>query len=178
MTYILKKEEKMKNLKVLKLIFLFSLTLGLNSCSEKDNNEMKKINLQKEICKRCNMLITNKHFAVEIINKKTHKTHMFDDLGCAVLWFKEENKNWFNEATIWIADAKNANFINAREALYTKDNLTPMGYGLNAYKKENLPLKKEVLSFEKAVQNIYKQDEIYQKRKEEVLRQRAAKKEK
>ncbi len=166
----------MINFKVFKFIAIFIVAIFLSSCTEKNPEEMSKIHWDRDMCERCKMLISEKHFAVQIINTKTRKAYMFDDLGCAVLWFKEEEKNWFKEAKVWIADASNTKFIDAKEAFYTKENLTPMGYGLNAYKKETLPKDKEILTFEKALENIYKQDELYQKRKKEVLKQRKGQK--
>lgn len=166
----------MKDFKIFNFLILILITLALSSCSEKNPEDMHKIHWDRDMCERCQMVISEKHFAVQIINKKTHKAHMFDDIGCTVLWFKEENHKWFKEAKIWIADAKNGDFIDAREASYTKGNLTPMGYGLKAYSKDTIPKDKEVLSFLQAVENIKKQDELYQKRKKEVLKRREGQK--
>jgi len=60
---------------------------------------------------------------------------MFDDIGCAVNWLK--NQTWKDKALVWIQDVNTEKWISANEAnwIYGDPN-TPMGYGFSATKAE------------------------------------------
>lgn len=156
----------------IKYILLLLSALLFTSCTDSPPNGMKKIHWDRDMCERCQMVISEKHFAVQIINPDTNKAHMFDDIGCAVLWFKEENKNWFDKAKIWISDAQDTRFLDAKTSIYTTGNLTPMGYGLNAYSNTTKPKDKKHLNFDDAVKNIEAKDAAYQKKREEARKKR------
>jgi hypothetical protein len=103
------------------------------------------------------MVLSDRDFATEIINPKTHKTYYFDDIGCAVLWLKEEKIPWAKSAKIWVKDGKTKRWIDAREALFVDDAVTPMAYGFKAYTKKNFPKDKRAIDFDtmtKRVQEI------------------------
>lgn len=147
---------------LLSLIFLFSLT----GCQEDSlANGMKKVHWDRDICERCKMIISERKFAVQILNPATQQSYMFDDLGCAVLWFKEENLDWFNEAKIWINDASSGQWLEAREAIYVPDTLTPMGYGLSAYSKKTIIEHSNNLTFDQAVEKILQIDHAQKSRR-------------
>ena len=149
--------------KVLLALFVFSIFAG---CQDKSVEEgMKKVHWDRDICERCKMIISERKFAVQILNPKTNQSYMFDDLGCAVLWFKEENLEWFNEAKIWINDASSGQWLNAKEAIYVSNTLTPMGYGLSAYSKKTIVENSNSLNFEQAVEKIIQIDEAQKKRR-------------
>lgn len=138
--------------KVLLALFVFSIFAG---CQDKSAEEgMKKVHWDRDICERCKMIISERKFAVQVQNPHTQQTYMFDDLGCAVVWFKEENLDWFKEAKIWINDAVSGQWLNAKEAIYIPDTLTPMGYGLSAYSKKTIVENSKNLTFEQAVEKI------------------------
>ena len=152
-------------MKLFKFTILVCFCSILLSCGKTNASEMKTIHWDRDSCDRCNMLVSEKHFAVQVINSKTNKAYMFDDLGCAVLWFQEEEQDWMNSAKIWISDASNENFIDAKSASYTKGNLTPMAYGLSAYTKATLPENSKTLTFNEAKDEIYAKDQLYKKSK-------------
>jgi hypothetical protein len=136
------------------LVLLFIL-IAFNACEDNTlENGMKPVHWDRDICQRCKMIMSEKKFAVQVVNAKTNKSYMFDDLGCAVLWFIEDEITWFNEANIFIADAMTGKWLNAREAIYIGDTLTPMGYGLSAYSKKTIVENSEHLNFEQAVEKI------------------------
>jgi hypothetical protein len=58
---------------------------------------------------------------------------MFDDIGCMVLWFHDEQIAWADKAKIWITDTQTGKWINARMAYYDTENITPMAYGFAAH---------------------------------------------
>jgi len=142
-----------------KLVFILVVGLALfsfNGCdSKKKSNEVQEVHWDRDMCERCKMVVSDRHHAVQIINPKTHKSYMHDDIGCAVLWFKEENIPWENEAVIWITDGKTGKWIDAKKAYYDTGNITPMAFGFAPHlHKEDIEEGKEVLNYEQVSQKI------------------------
>ena len=140
------------------LLFLSSIVFLFVACEKKISDGLAKIRWDKDSCERCVMVMSEKGFAVQIENPTSKQKHKFDDIGCAVLWFKEHNQNWFKESKIWVKDQKSLDWIDARSALWTYGNITPMNYGLAAYTQKTLPKDKKSLNFEDAIILINKQD--------------------
>ncbi len=156
----------MKNLSLKTFIFSFFIFLVFSGCTEdKNSNGMSKVHWDRDICERCKMIVSERKFAVQIINPETKQSYMFDDLGCAVVWFIEKDLTWFNEARIFITDATTGEWVNAREAVYIDDTMTPMNYGLSAYSKETVFENQSKLNFEQAVKKIIEVDN-FQKSKQ------------
>lgn len=156
----------MKNFRIL---FLVLLSLLFISCSEdKPKEGMHKVHWDRDMCERCKMIVSERKFAVQIVDEHD-KSHMFDDIGCALLWFEEENYTWLDKAKIWINDAVSGEWLDARKSIYSVGNLTPMGYGVSAYTKETIPKNATILNFEEASQIIYDIDAEQKRRR--ALRQ-------
>jgi hypothetical protein len=97
------------------------------------------------------MVVSERKYAVQVVNPKNGKSYMFDDLGCTILWFKEENIKWEKDANIFITDALSGKFIDARKAFYDINSRTPMNYGFGAYiKKEDIENKNKIINFTEA----------------------------
>jgi nitrous oxide reductase accessory protein NosL len=80
---------------------------------------------------------------------------MFDDIGCTVLWFKDDNISWKNQAKIWITDVDTGEWIDARTAFYDTENITPMAYGFSAHKSKNSIKKgQEIVNFEELSKRV------------------------
>jgi len=79
----------------------------------------------------CGMVIEDLSYASQVV-APDGKTWFFHDHGGFVLWLKE--KSFENEAVIWVMSRDTNEWINAREAYYSQDEITPMGYGFGAYK--------------------------------------------
>jgi nitrous oxide reductase accessory protein NosL len=155
-------------------IFLSILFLG---CSEQDDSlkeGMHKVHWDRDMCERCKMVVSERKFGVQLVNPKTSKSYMFDDIGCTVLWFKEENLDWFDQSLIWINDAKTGEWINARTALYSAGNLTPMGYGLSAFSATTFPEGATKITFDEAVNVIIDFDREQKRRRLEKRKAREA----
>ena len=139
-------------------LLLFTVLFLFTACQKKDDNGLAKIHWDRDTCERCVMVISEKNYAVQIQNPVTKQKHKFDDFGCAVLWFKDNSQDWFEKATLWVKDEKTKTWIDARSALWTYGNITPMNYGLAAYTKETFPNEKKVLNFDEAITIINTQD--------------------
>ena len=138
---------------ILSLIFIFFLA----GCGKKvDDNSPRKVHWDRDMCERCKMVLSDRKFAVEIVNPKTHKTYYFDDIGCAVLWLDEEKIPWKNSAKIWVKDGKTSKWIDGKKALFVEDAVTPMAYGFGAFSKENFPKDKKIYRFDEVKEMIKK----------------------
>lgn len=145
----------MKKFNVSVLIILF-FGLFIVGCEKRELGSPADIHWDRDSCERCAMVISDRKYASEIINPKSGKLHKFDNIAGAILWLDENKISWKDEAILWVKDAKNEKWINAREAFYTTGNITPMSYGLAAYaSKENLE-GKSFLNFQEAIEEIYK----------------------
>jgi len=84
--------------------------------------------ISQPICPQCNMPIPESKEQSAHLNKKTY----FDDMGCLILWTKDEEKEP-SRAMVFTKDTKQ--YIRATDAHYTINERTPMGYGFTAYEK-------------------------------------------
>ena len=137
-------------------LFFISLLISLSfvACNKKNSNGLESIHWDRDICQRCKMVVSERKFASEIVNPKTGKAYKFDDIGCAVLWLKEEHIPWAKSAKIWVTDAKSGKWIDARSAKYTDDSITPMAYGISAFSDKTFPKGHKALNFEEALKEI------------------------
>jgi hypothetical protein len=82
---------------------------------------------------------------------KRSKVYKFDDLGCAVIWLDKQNWKDDPRTEIWVADHRNGNWIDARQASYVSGVISPMAYGLGAQSDEV----DGGLDFAKASEQVY-----------------------
>ena len=130
------------------------LLLGLSGCEKKPVGAVQQMHWDRDMCERCKMAISERKFAVQIIDPQTGKDYKFDDIGCAVLWMDEEKIPWKEKAIIWITDAKTGKWIDARKAIYVDGAITPMAFGFAAYTKETLPQGKETFDYSQVAKKI------------------------
>lgn len=151
----------MKNT-ILKSLPLILLTIFISGCDNKPKTtslEVKKVHFDRDMCDRCKMVISEKNHVAQVINPNDGKAYKFDDIGCAILWFKENNITWKKDAKIWIADIKSANYLDAKTSHYDTMNITPMAYGFGAHeKKENIKTdnNNEIIDFEEMSKRVLK----------------------
>ena len=140
-------------MKFLTTVLLMVLFLG---CSQEEQTKgASKMHWDRDMCARCVMVISDRKNSVQVQEKNSKKVYKFDDIGCMVIWAQEEKISWINNSSIWVTDVVTGEWIDARKAMYTSDNITPMSYGYSAYKlKENIPKDKETISFTQVYKNI------------------------
>lgn len=118
-------------------------------CEKKIDTQLQEVHWDRDMCELCKMVISERKYAVQVINPQNGKSYMFDDIGCTIEWFKEENIEWEKNAILYITDANNGEFIDARKAFYTTNSRTPMDYGFGAYKnRSDLDNNQEIIDFE------------------------------
>ena len=138
----------------------FSLVLILiaflsSGCEKKITTELHDVHWDRDMCKRCAMVVSDRKHTVQVINPKDGRSYMFDDIGCAILWFKEEKIQWSSSAVLWITDANSGEWIDAKKAYYTSENITSMAYGFMANK--NKPdTQNEIIDFDEVSKRIIK----------------------
>jgi nitrous oxide reductase accessory protein NosL len=138
------------------LFFTVLLLLSFNGCEKKQiTTELREVHWDRDMCERCKMVTSDRHHAVQVIDPKTGKSYMFDDIGCALLWFEDEKISWKDQAKVWITDVDTGKWIDARTAFYDAGNVTPMAYGFAAHaKKEGIKEGKEVLSYDALLKQV------------------------
>jgi nitrous oxide reductase accessory protein NosL len=141
---------------LLLLVIYFSLftTIG---CKERSKTDVAKVHWDRDMCARCVMVVSDRHNTTQIRETKSGKKYMFDDIGCAILWFKDENITWSKEAKIWVTDVNSGEWIDARIAFYDTENVTPMAYGFSAHKKrESIKKGQEIVDFDELSRRVIK----------------------
>ena len=132
------------------ILLLFILT----GCNDKMGNDLS-VHWDRDMCSRCVMVISDRQNTVQVINAKTGKKNVFDDLGCMVIWSQENSLNLKDK--IWVNDVISGEWIDAKEAFYDAGNITPMGYGFSAHKlKSDIVEGKEILDYEEVAKRILK----------------------
>ena len=140
----------------LPLLFLALFLALFGGCEKKDWRVPDKVHWDRDMCERCKMAISERKYAVDVVDPATHKHYKFDDIGCAILWFKEEHLNWGDKAIIWVKDGKTGQWIDARKAWYSTNKITPMGYGFTAYADKADAGEGEVIDFEEVKRRVIK----------------------
>ena len=144
------------------LVLLFSIALSFGGC-EKKGVEIAKIHWDRDMCERCKMAISDRKFAAEAIDIKTKRVYKFDDIGCAILWLNEQNIP-LKRVKLYVTDAKEGRWIDAKEAVYVDDLITPMAYGFGAYTKSDTPKNKTLYHFDYVKKRVFKIEEANNKK--------------
>ena len=141
----------------LKLFIGLFLVFNFLACEKKDTSGVAKVHWDRDMCARCIMVISDRHNTTQVRDPSTGKKYMFDDIGCMALWFEEEKIAWKNNAIIWITDVRTGEWIDARRAYYTTDNITPMAYGFSAHKsKDTIKEVTEIIGYKEVLQRVKK----------------------
>ena len=142
--------------------FLLYAMLGLvlSACSGEPETGPVEVKWDQNNCERCRMMLSDRNFAAQIRffpEGKRSKVVKFDDIGCAVLWIKDQQWNNDPETQIWVADHRNGEWIDARKATYVRKKNSPMGYDLGAQVEAD----SDGLSFAEAKQKIEQVENKY-----------------
>jgi nitrous oxide reductase accessory protein NosL len=126
-------------------------------CDTKIDLNPRKIHWDRDMCERCKMVLSDRKFSAQVIHPESGKQYLFDDIGCAILWFKENKTPWKDTAIIFVNDAKTGQWIDARKAFYDVENITPMAYGFGAHQiKADIKEGHEIIDFEEVSKRVIK----------------------
>ena len=139
-------------------LFVFALLIVVfSACENSSDSSEVKLHWDRDMCTRCVMVISDRHNTVQVTNPKTSKNYMFDDIGCMALWFNDEKISWNDEAVVKITDADTGEWINAKDAFYDSQNITPMGFGYSAHKtKDSIKKDQEIIDYEEVLRRVLK----------------------
>ncbi|UCN00096.1 nitrous oxide reductase accessory protein NosL [Sulfurimonas sp. SWIR-19] len=143
-------------------LFFLSVTLllsllSITGCEKKSSLKAHEVHFDRDMCARCAMVVSDRKNTVQVINPSNGKYYPFDDIGCMVLWFHDEQIPWKDKAVIWVTDAKTGKWINARTAYYDTENITPMAYGFSAHASKNAIAKdQEIIDFNEVLRRVKK----------------------
>ena len=109
--------------------------LGLTGCERDPGTGPAKVKWDRDICERCKMAVSDRKYAAQVRGGPKRKVHMFDDIGCAVFWLKDQDWAAAPETEIWVTDYRTGEWIDATRAHYVPGKTTPMYYGFGAVKE-------------------------------------------
>jgi len=107
--------------------YFFILLILSTSCSESTGHI--EIAWDREACEKCRMLISDRHFAVQVRGSPKNKVFLFDDIGCALHWLNAQS---WQAKELWVMDYETGHWLDARMAYYVPNQKTPMDYGFGA----------------------------------------------
>ncbi|MBL0709024.1 MAG: hypothetical protein JJW00_08255 [Sulfurimonas sp.] len=93
-----------------------------------------KMQINKYQDSDCGMIIDNMEYISQVISPSS-QTWFFHDHGGFVKWL--EDKEFKDEAIIWVMSRDTKRWIDARKAFYSLRDTTPMGYGFGAYENRS-----------------------------------------
>ncbi len=144
----------------LSLILFIPFIFLLSACEEEKITGADKVRWDREICARCAMAVSDRHYSAQVRGgkpEKKSKVYKFDDVGCAIIWLDDQSWKDDSRTEIWVNQHKTGEWINAKTAWYVEMKNTPMDYGLGAQKEKVVG----ALNFEQASQHIYKVEERF-----------------
>ncbi len=144
----------MRNL--LTLVGLTLFLLNFWGCEKRSiSTNPAKVHWDRDMCARCAMVVSDRKNTTQVINPANGKVYMFDDIGCTILWFDDEQIPWKDKAIIWITDADTGEWIDARKAFYDTENITPMAYGFSAHKsKDEIAKDQEIVDYNEVIKRV------------------------
>ena len=88
-------------------------------------------------CPKCNMEIQKSNIYTSTLTQDS-KTEYFDDIGCMLLWIKD-NSLHVEDLELKVFSKDTNRYIDAKKAFYKINENTPMRYGFSGYeqKQEN-----------------------------------------
>ncbi len=147
----------MKFFKILLTTIAIFIGLSFTGCEEKSKTDVSKVHWDRDMCARCVMVVSDRKNTTQVKHPDTGRKYMFDDIGCTILWFKEEKIEWKDRAVIWITDVNTGKWINARTAFYDTENITPMAYGFSAHlTKDTIKPDQEIVDFAEVTRRVIK----------------------
>jgi len=116
-------------------IALLAIVLLLSACGESATGPVD-VHFDRATCERCRMVLSDRFHAAQVRLGVTENggggVHLFDDLGCALVWLQEQPSRDDPGTEIWVNHWQSGKWIDARSAFYVPEQVTPMGYGLGA----------------------------------------------
>ena len=112
------------------LLFALAALLLCLGCGFEATSGPAPVHWDRDTCERCAMTLGSRRFAAEVRVSGERRVHLFDDVGCALLWVEDHaSETRPAELEIWVRDAAGTSWIDAQTARFGAGHETPMGYG-------------------------------------------------
>jgi len=102
------------------------LAAALLACRPAPATGPRTLAFDRETCEHCQMVISDRVTAVEVRLAGERALHVFDDLGCALVWLDARDAR---AQELWVRSADGADWSDGLSARYAGGRPTPMGYG-------------------------------------------------
>jgi copper chaperone NosL len=119
-------------LRLLATLAAFPFLPFLPACSRDSGHGPAEVHWDRDTCKRCNMALSDRHYAAQVRGGPKREAFKFDDIGCALFWLKAQPWAEAAETEIWVNDFRSGEWLDARKAHYLPGKTTPMAYGYGA----------------------------------------------
>jgi len=120
----------------LKLLAALAVFPFLPACSRDSGHGPVEVHWDRDSCKRCNMAVSDRHFAAQVRGGPKREAFKFDDIGCALFWLKEQPWAEAVDTEIWVNDFRGGEWLDAKKAHYLPGKTTPMAYGYGAIARQ------------------------------------------
>lgn len=106
--------------------------LLLAGCESSGSDGPAEIKWDRDVCKTCGMVISERHFAAQVRGGPRSAVSKFDDVGCAMRWLEEQP--WANEPAtkVWVAHQDDGHWMDGKTAHYVAGKTSPMGFNFGA----------------------------------------------
>ena len=105
--------------------------LVLAACSGEPETGPVAVAWDRDACEHCYMTVGDRRTAAEVRVEPGGPVHVFDDLGCALLYL-DERPEPSDFAELWVRDLSGDRWLDGRTARYVEVPSTPMEYGFAA----------------------------------------------
>lgn len=122
----------------------------LTACGGDPGTGPVEVKWDRDGCERCRMVLSERRYAAQV-RGPDKRIHLFDDLGCALIWLEEQPFKADPKSEVWVTDAADGHWIDARKAFYRRGHKTPMDYELGASESGG----PDTLNFEQARKHIF-----------------------
>ncbi len=100
--------------------------------TKKEPLPLQEIKKDKFIyCSDCKMMVKNLRYSAQVVIPGG-RTYFFNDVSCMIRWV-DKQKYKDNELVIFVYVPECSCYIDAEDAWYVRDGLTPLGYGVVAF---------------------------------------------
>lgn len=116
------------------LLLLLGVLVMAGCGDEASADQPPDIEYGRDVCSRCNMIISEERYAGGIVDEEGEAL-IYDDIGEMIFVVQEEG---LQERRVWVHDADSLEWLDGTTAFYvaSMDVVTPMGSGITAFQGE------------------------------------------
>lgn len=101
------------------------------ACGAQPETGPIEVHWNRDVCERCDMALGDPRYGAQLRDTEG-KTHLFDDLGCALLWADERLGTDALPEQLWVRESSGEGWIDGTRARYRPGEQTPMDFGFGA----------------------------------------------